>query len=92
MCLGVPGKIVRWIEREGVLALAEVEFAGIRRACHMACVTEAEVDDYVVVHAGVAISRIDADEAKRIFDELEQVDEVAWRNAHETKANSSVSP
>ena len=58
MCLAVPGKIVRWISRDPVLATAEVEFEGVRRVCHMACVTEAAVGDYVIVHAGVGISRI----------------------------------
>jgi len=70
MCLGTPGKVVRWIEREGLMAQAEIEFDGVRRACHMACTTEAEEGDYVIVHAGVAISRIDAEEARRVFEEL----------------------
>ena len=75
MCLGIPGKIVRWIEREGALAQAEIEFAGVRRICHMACVPEAEMGDYVIVHAGIAISRVDADEAARVFAELEKLGE-----------------
>ncbi|MBC8351144.1 MAG: HypC/HybG/HupF family hydrogenase formation chaperone [Planctomycetes bacterium] len=70
MCLGIPGRIVRWIEREDPLARAEVEFDGVRRVCHMACVTEAQEGDYVIVHAGVAISRVDPEEAKRIFEDL----------------------
>ena len=60
MCLGIPGKVVRWLEREGTFAQAEVEFDGVRRVVHMACVTDAELGDYVVVHAGIAISRIDS--------------------------------
>ncbi|MEQ9066597.1 MAG: HypC/HybG/HupF family hydrogenase formation chaperone, partial [Gimesia chilikensis] len=56
MCLGIPGKIVRWLEREGVFAQAEVEFDGVRRVVHMACVTEAEEGEFVIVHAGIAIS------------------------------------
>lgn len=72
MCLGIPGKVVRWLEREGAFAQAEVEFEGIRRLVHMACVTEAELGDYVVVHAGIAISRIDPIEAERIFETLSQ--------------------
>tara|TARA_R110002095_G_scaffold3777_3_gene11201 strand:+ start:249 stop:524 length:276 start_codon:yes stop_codon:yes gene_type:complete len=70
MCLGIPGKVVRWLEREGAFAQAEVEFDGVRRIVHMACVTEAELGDYVVVHAGIAISRIDPIEAERIFETL----------------------
>ena len=80
MCLGIPGKVVRWLEREPPFARAEVEFDGVRRACHMACVPEAVEGDYVIVHAGVAISRIDADEAQRVFDELSRLpDDDDWR-------------
>ncbi len=70
MCLGVPGKVVKWIDRSFPCETAEVEFDGVRRTCHMACVNDAQEGDYVIVHAGIAISRIDPQEAKRIFDEL----------------------
>jgi len=81
MCLGVPGKVVRWINREGTSAQASIEFDGISRVCHMACATEADVGDYVIVHAGIAISRIDAEEAARIFAELSAIDDDdGWRS------------
>jgi hydrogenase expression/formation protein HypC len=70
MCLGVPGRIVRWLEREPPLACGEIEFDGSRRICNLACVPEAAVGDYVIVHAGVAITRLDADEAARLLEEL----------------------
>jgi len=70
VCLGVPGKLVRWIEQQGPFARADVEFAGIRRVCHMACLPEAQVGDYVLVHAGIAISRIADDEARRMLESL----------------------
>ena len=50
-----------------MLASGLVEFAGIRRRVCLACVPEAQPGDYVIVHAGIAISRIDADEAQRVF-------------------------
>ncbi len=75
MCLGIPGQITRWIEREPPLSSAEVEFDGIRRVCQMACVPDAEVGDFVIVHAGIAITRIDAEEAKRTFEFLSQIDD-----------------
>jgi len=75
MCLGIPGKVLCWLEREGAFAQAEVEFDGVRRVVHMACVTEAEVGDFVVVHAGIAISKIDPLEAKRIFETLAEWNE-----------------
>jgi len=70
MCLGVPGRLTEWLDRDPLLARALVEFDGVRRECHLACVPEAEPGDYVVVHAGIAISRIDAVEAARLLDAL----------------------
>jgi hydrogenase expression/formation protein HypC len=79
MCLGIPGKVVCWIDRDPLFARAEVEFAAIRRVCHMACVQEAELGDYVLVHAGIAITRIDAAEAQRVIDELHGLgDDDGW--------------
>ncbi len=74
MCLGVPGKIVRWIDHDPTFARAEVEFGGVRRECHMACVADAAVGDYVIVHAGIAITQIDTDEAQRVMQELQRLD------------------
>jgi hydrogenase expression/formation protein HypC len=79
MCLAIPGKVVRWIDNDPLLASALVEFGGVTRACHMACVPEAQVGDYVVVHAGVAIARVDANAAARTLAELASLpDEVEW--------------
>ena len=58
MCLGVPGKVVRWLERTAPFESAEVEFAGVRKPIHMACVPDAALGDYVIVHAGVAICKL----------------------------------
>lgn len=76
MCLAVPGKIVRWINHQATFARAEVEFAGIRRMCHMACVPDAVEGDYVLVHAGIAITRIDAEEAQRVLKDLATLNDV----------------
>ena len=70
MCLAVPGKVVGWLDRDQLFSRAEIEFEGVRRVCHMACVPEVEVGEFVIVHAGVAISRVDAAEAQHILDEL----------------------
>ena len=51
-----------------------VEFAGVRRRVSLACVPDARWASYVLVHAGVAISRIHADEAAKVLDDLEQLD------------------
>ena len=85
MCLAIPGKVVRWLDRDPIAALASVEFGGVTRACHMACVLEAEPGDYVVVHAGVAIARIDARAAEQTLAELAALpsDAAEWPSATE---------
>jgi hydrogenase expression/formation protein HypC len=76
MCLGVPGRVVDLSEPADELPWALVEFAGVRRKVCMACVPDALPGDYVIVHAGVAISRLDAEEASRTLDLLEEIGEV----------------
>lgn len=73
MCLGVPGRVVRWVDRDGPFARAELEFDGVRRVCHMACVTDAAEGEYVIVHAGIAIARLDEAEAQRTLDDLRRL-------------------
>lgn len=75
MCLAVPGRVVNWLDRDPLFARAEVEFAGVRRVCHMSCVPEAEVGEFVIVHAGVAITRVDQAEAVRVLKELRGLDD-----------------
>lgn len=78
MCLAIPGKVVDWVEREPPLMMALVEFGGVRRKISLACVPEADVGDFILAHAGVAISCIDEAAAERVWkilDELEELDE-----------------
>jgi hydrogenase expression/formation protein HypC len=75
MCLGVPGLVVERGEPNNDLAFGLVEFAGIRRSVCLACVPDAVPGDYVVVHAGIAISRIDPFEAQRVFAYLNEIGE-----------------
>jgi len=74
MCLAVPGRIVE-IEADGGLPMARVEFGGvIRRAC-LAYVPEAGVGDYVLVHVGFALSRLDPQAAQETLELLSQIGE-----------------
>jgi hydrogenase expression/formation protein HypC len=74
MCLAIPGKVVEIDDSEPPFTSAIVEFGGIRRRVNLACVLDASEGDYVLVHAGVAISRIDAAEAERVLESLSQLD------------------
>jgi hydrogenase expression/formation protein HypC len=73
MCLGVPGQLTRWLERESLSATAEIDFGGVIKRCHMACVPEAQAGDYVLVHAGVALTVIDRAAAEQILTTLAAV-------------------
>ncbi|MGB9457052.1 MAG: HypC/HybG/HupF family hydrogenase formation chaperone [Bryobacteraceae bacterium] len=72
MCLAVPGKIIEAEERDGN-RIATVQFGGIARQVFLNFVPEAQVGDYVVVHVGFAISRVDAEEAARTYRLLEDM-------------------
>lgn len=74
MCLAVPGKIVAWQEREAPFTSAVVEFGGVCRSVSLVCVPDAELGDYVLVHAGMAISRIDVQAASRMLAALAELD------------------
>lgn len=76
MCLAVPGRVVRWLNRDGAFAQAEVEFDGVCRICNLACVIDAAEGDYVIVHAGVAISRVDETEARRTLEDFARLGEL----------------
>ena len=71
MCLGIPGE-VRSIA-EGVLRTGRVAFGGVLKEVCLAYVPEAQIGDYVIVHAGFAISRLDAERARRVFSYLEEL-------------------
>jgi hydrogenase expression/formation protein HypC len=73
MCLAVPGKVVAWVERQPPFSTATVEFGGVQRQVSMACVPDADAGDYVLVHAGIAISRVDAAEAARVLATLAEL-------------------
>ncbi|MFW6082922.1 MAG: HypC/HybG/HupF family hydrogenase formation chaperone [Chloroflexota bacterium] len=69
MCLGVPGRITETQETEP-WRMATVDFGGISREVCLAYVPEADVGDYVIVHAGFAISEVDESEAQETLDLL----------------------
>ena len=74
MCLAVPGMIVKIVDDQPPFTFAIVEFGGVRRRASLACVPEARQGDYVLVHAGVAIGRINAAEAAKVLESLEELD------------------
>jgi hydrogenase expression/formation protein HypC len=75
MCLGIPGKLIEVYNQDG-LPMGKVQFGGILKEVCLAYTPEARVGEYVIVHVGFAISRIDEAEAHEIFSYLEEIEEV----------------
>jgi hydrogenase expression/formation protein HypC len=76
MCLGIPGKLLDAYDAKG-LRMGNVQFGGIVREACLAYVPEANVGDYVVVHVGFAISRVDEEEALRTYRLLEEMGQLS---------------
>ncbi len=70
MCLAVPGKIVSTAGDDPLTRTAKVSFGGVLKEVSLAYLPEAAVDDYVIVHAGFALSQIDEAEALRLYEDL----------------------
>jgi hydrogenase expression/formation protein HypC len=69
MCLGIPGKVTE-IRDEAGLAMGKVDFGGVRKDACLAYLPEVEVGDYVIIHVGFAISRVDEEEALKTLEIL----------------------
>jgi hydrogenase expression/formation protein HypC len=76
MCLAVPGKVVE-ISGEGEMRMGRVDFAGVQRQACLAYVPEAQVGDYVLVHVGFAISRLDEQAALETLAALAEIGELS---------------
>jgi len=72
MCLAVPGKIID-TQEIGESRIGSVQFGGVTRQAYLDFVPDANVGDYVLVHVGFAISRLDAGEAERTYQLLEKL-------------------
>ena len=72
VCLAIPGKIVE-IQELGQMRAARVQFGGIVRQVSLDFVPEAGLGDYVMVHVGFAISRVDSSEAERTYKLLQEM-------------------
>ena len=77
MCLAIPGKLIEIFDQDPVFRSGRVDFAGIVKEVNLACVPEARINDYVIVHVGFAISLLDEEEAKEVFRYLAKIDGLA---------------
>lgn len=73
MCLAVPGKILDVSGDDPIMRTGRVDFGGIVKEVNLAYVPEAQAGEYVIVHAGFAISTIDEAEASKVFEYLREI-------------------
>lgn len=69
MCLGIPGRVIEVHDVAG-LRMGKVDFGGVRKEACLAYTPDVELGDYVIVHVGFAISRVDEDEAHKTLEIL----------------------
>ncbi|MBS1513027.1 MAG: HypC/HybG/HupF family hydrogenase formation chaperone [Bacteroidetes bacterium] len=77
MCLAIPGKIISITQQlDDTFRFGKVSFGGITKEINLCMVPQAKVDDYVLVHVGVAIGIVDEEEAQKVFHYLKEMGEV----------------
>ena len=76
MCLGVPGRVESKEENALGMTMGKVNFGGITKDICLAYVPDVEIDDYVIVHVGFALSKISEEEARETFKLLKEMGEL----------------
>ena len=77
MCLAIPGKIISVSGDSPLERMGKIDFGGVIKPASLACVPEAGVGDYVIVHVGFALSQVDEQEARKIFDYLKTMEDLS---------------
>ena len=85
MCLAIPGKIVSIAGDDPFTRTARVSFDGVIKEVSLAYLPDARPDEYVVVHAGFALSRVDEAEAREVFEYLAAIDAAAGEEPEEPR-------
>ena len=75
MCLAIPGKIVE-LEDEGCMRMGRIDYGGITRNACLEYISDPKIGEYVMVHVGFAISKVDAEEAARTYQYLAEMDQL----------------
>lgn len=75
MCLGIPGKIIK-IYEENSIKMSDVDFNGVTLRVCLETTPQAEVGDYVIVHAGFAINLLEENEALQTLAMLDEINKL----------------
>ena len=76
MCRAIPGKVLSISGDDPLTRMGRIDFAGIVKQASLAYVPEVIVGDYVIVHVGFALSKVDEEEAQKVFGYLKQIGEL----------------
>jgi hydrogenase expression/formation protein HypC len=76
MCLAIPGKIVSVTGEDPLERTGKIDFGGVLKEANLAYVPEAKIGDYVIVHVGFALSRLDEEEAQKVLEYLKEMEEL----------------
>ena len=77
MCLAIPGKIESITGNDPLARTGKVNFGGILKEVNLTYVPDAQIGDYVIVHVGFALNKVDEAEANQVFDYLKQMEELS---------------
>ena len=77
MCLAIPGKVESIRGNDPLTRVGRINFGGIIKEVSLAFVPDAKIGDYVIVHVGFALNKLDEDEARKVFDYLKGMGELA---------------
>jgi len=77
MCLSIPGKVVSIDETNPELKMGKVDFAGVKKDVCLQWLEDVKVNDYVLVHVGFALSKIDEEEASSTIALLREMGELS---------------
>ncbi|MGI9115044.1 MAG: HypC/HybG/HupF family hydrogenase formation chaperone [Chthoniobacterales bacterium] len=76
MCLAIPGKLIDIAADANGVRMGKANFGGIVKQVCLEYTPEVQLGDYVLVHVGFALSKVDEEEAKRTYDALKQLDQL----------------
>jgi hydrogenase expression/formation protein HypC len=91
MCLAIPGKVVE-INNQNGMQMARVAFGGVTRDACLEYVPETQIGDYVLVHVGFAISRVNEEEARRTYEALAELGQLDELDIPELRTETSTEP
>ena len=76
MCLAIPGKVESITGADPLTRMGRINFGGVIKEASLAYVPDVTVGDYVIVHVGFALSKVDEEEAHKVFEYLKRMDEL----------------